>query len=297
MVWAAIGTAAGTLIGGVVGGVIQGNAQKSAAQQQASAADRATALQYQMFQQQRADVAPWTQAGGQAVSQLYQNAQTPFTYPTFDASQYAWQEPTEQDILNAPEGRAYQFRVQQGLKAMNNAGAAAGMTMSGQQQARLQGYGQDMATQEYANIRDRMMQANQLRFGRAFDVWGQGFNQALLSNQFNTNRLQAIAGLGQTSTGQLLTAGSGTATRAGDYAIGRGNALAAQQLASATPWLSAIQGTNAAANQYLTMRAWQQRMGQGGDGLNYDYGGYGGYGLYGSYGPTGLGGGGQNVIT
>jgi hypothetical protein len=72
---AALSTA--LLIGaGIAGGTslasaaIGSHAAGKASDQQQESADKALALQQQMYQQQRADVAPWRNAGGQAVTTL-----------------------------------------------------------------------------------------------------------------------------------------------------------------------------------------------------------------------------------
>lgn len=55
---------------GIIGGIIQGDATSSAAQTQVDAANRAAENQMAMYQQNRADLAPWRKAGGAALDQL-----------------------------------------------------------------------------------------------------------------------------------------------------------------------------------------------------------------------------------
>jgi hypothetical protein len=57
-------------IGNIVGGLIQGNAAKSAAKTQAAAADKATQLQRDMYEQTRADQMPWHNSGIQALNRM-----------------------------------------------------------------------------------------------------------------------------------------------------------------------------------------------------------------------------------
>ena len=60
------------IIGAVAGGLIQANSAKSAAKAQTKAADRASEVQWNMFQQSRNDQMPWLQSGSNALG--YMNA-------------------------------------------------------------------------------------------------------------------------------------------------------------------------------------------------------------------------------
>lgn len=63
--------AAAVAIGGsVIGGAISGNAASNAADTQAAAANNATEVQRQMFEQGRADLMPWQNAGGASLREL-----------------------------------------------------------------------------------------------------------------------------------------------------------------------------------------------------------------------------------
>lgn len=55
---------------GLGGAAIAAHASGKAADQQSEASDKALALQQQMYQQNRADTAPWRQTGGKAVQTL-----------------------------------------------------------------------------------------------------------------------------------------------------------------------------------------------------------------------------------
>jgi hypothetical protein len=73
MSWVAVAVAGAA----VVGGVIASQGQQSAADTMAGSAENATQLQWAQYQQQRADLAPWTQAGAGAINALWGTPGTP----------------------------------------------------------------------------------------------------------------------------------------------------------------------------------------------------------------------------
>src|SRR3989304_3934104 len=73
----AIGTGLGLLIGGLIGAggsvagsAIAGSAAKGAAKTQVEAADKASQLEREIYQQNRSDIAPWRTTGTAALQQL-----------------------------------------------------------------------------------------------------------------------------------------------------------------------------------------------------------------------------------
>lgn len=65
-----IGSILGAVAGPVISGIMGGNASQQAAQTQAGAANQASALQQQMYQQTQQNLAPWLQGGNVALSAL-----------------------------------------------------------------------------------------------------------------------------------------------------------------------------------------------------------------------------------
>lgn len=179
--------------GAVAGGVIAANASGKAANAQANAANNANRTQAEQYQQTREDQAPWREAGGTAVGQLSAGTvaggefNRNFTMADF----------------NADPG--YQFRMDQGSKALQASAAARGGLLSGGTLKSLDRYGQDYASNEYGNAYNRFNNDQTTRF----------------------NRLSSIAGLGQTSVGQTSAAGANAANQIGSNTIGAGNAQAA----------------------------------------------------------------------
>ena len=176
--------------GAVVGSaVIGGMSASDAASTQASAADRAAELQRQTAQEQLAlqermyeeGVArqqPWLEAGQGALNKLIPMATD---YQRFGMEQF------QQDP-------GYQFRLSEGLKALDRQAAARGGLISGGALKAAQRYGQDMASQEYQNA----------------------FNRYQTERSAALNPLQSLAGVGQTTANQLGAAGQSYANAAGN---------------------------------------------------------------------------------
>jgi hypothetical protein len=236
-VMAAIGTAGVGAVAGLGGAVISSNAAKDAAQTQADAANRASDLQYQEYQQQRTDNAPWRQAGADALSGL----SNPYFQQNFSMSDF-----------NQDPG--YQFRMQQGQQALERSAAARGGLGGGAEGKALTRYGQDYASGEYQNAYNRFTNDQSNRF----------------------NRLSSIAGLGQTANAQIGQAGQNYANNVGNNYMGAANAQGAAGVASANAYGNALSGFGNNLSSLGTL-SWLQRTkqsyGDNGPPLTYDNGG------------------------
>lgn len=115
---------------GATGSVIAGG-------EQASAANNATATQLQMYNQTRQDLAPFTQAGTGAVSQLQQ-----LLGLTGGGAQAA------SALAQYP---GYQFTMDQGVQALDRSAASKGLLLSGGQLKDVTAYGQGLASTQYQN--------------------------------------------------------------------------------------------------------------------------------------------------
>ena len=122
----------------------------------------------------------WTPIGAAPVYQAPDYKQAPAfsfteaapTYKTPDPFSYAaFQAPTMADALNDP---GYQFRLQQGTDALQNAAAAKGTLADSGTLKALIDYGQGAASQEYGNI-----------WNRDFGAWGKGYDVA--KGTYDTN--------------------------------------------------------------------------------------------------------------
>lgn len=108
-----------------------------------------------------------------------------------------WKSPTGVTEVNDP---GYQFRINQGLQALQNSAAARGKLVSGDTAKGLNDYAQNSASGEFQNVYNRALNDYTTRYN--------AFNQDQ-NTQFN--RFATLAGLGQTSAGQLANVGLSTA--------------------------------------------------------------------------------------
>lgn len=183
---------AAAIVGGAVIGAVASN---SASNKQEDAAEGATNLQRDQYNQTRADQEPWRQAGMQSLAQLNALMQPGGQLSgRFDGS----------SVANDP---GFMFAEQQGLRAVDNSASARG------------GIG---GAAIKAGARFAQGNANQF-FNDAFNRWN-------TENTGTYNRLANIAGLGQQSVAQVGAAGQNFANQAGSNMIGAGNAQAANYL-------------------------------------------------------------------
>lgn len=172
------------------------SAQQDAANKAASVStnqyDQTRSDQLAQYNQQREDLAPYRAAGTTALGQLASR-----TGAGGDLSANYQRTPFEADP-------GYQFRQDQGLKAVNSQASMHGGLYSGATLKALDRFNSGLASQEYAN----------------YDTRQNNYN-----NQFNANRdyargnLASLAGIGQTATSQTGQAGQnayGTIATAGN---------------------------------------------------------------------------------
>jgi hypothetical protein len=257
------GWVAGAVAVGTIGGaIISSQASKGAANTQAAAADRATAAQQEGLNQQLAVGAPYVDKGTAAMNRLAAMTEPggrltqDFAYAPFEYNQ------------NTDPGT--QFRLQQGLNAMNATAAARGGLISGNALKAGQDYGQAQGSQEY---------------GAAFNRYLSNYGNAQNTFQLNRNNLidplKFLTSIGQgAAAGQAANIGN-FANASATNTIGAGNAQAAGQIGSANAYTNAIgQGIGAyQMNQLINRSAYSSPssnipmatadQGYYGPGLNY----------------------------
>jgi hypothetical protein len=196
----------------VVGSLIGAKASKSAASTQAAAAGQASDLQREIFEQTRADQAPYREAGYNALANLQRTAGNVPGAFKFGAGDY-----------QADPG--YAFRLAEGQKALDRQAAARGGLISGGALRAAQRYGQEMGSQEFGNA-----------YNRALTSYG---TDVARENQLY-NRQAALAGIGQTSTNLVGQAGQNYATNVGNLMTGGAAAQAAGQVGQANALTSGL---------------------------------------------------------
>lgn len=159
---------------------------------QSKAAKKSADTQLQMYEQTRADLLPYNQAGQDATERLT-NRLTDLTAPIR----------MDQETLEQTPG--YQFNLSQGLKSTQNSAAARGLGNSG---AAMKG------AASYAT-------------GLADSTYQTQFNLENTNRTNEYNRLLGVASLGAGAAGATGQAGTAAATGAGNALVAGGNAQAA----------------------------------------------------------------------
>jgi hypothetical protein len=210
----------GSAVVGAAGSAYASKQSSKAAKIQAESADRASQIQWDMYNQTRQDLDPYKQAGATSLSQMMDQ---------MGANGYFNQTYTGQDIYSDP---SYQFRMQQGQDAIQSSAAAQGGLLSGATLKALQNYGQESASQEYSNAYNR-------------------FN-ADQTNRYN--RLSNIIGMGQNAAAQTGNAGMQTGQAVANNTMAGANAIAAGQVASANNWANTVNNLGSMATSYAMMK-------------------------------------------
>lgn len=194
-----------------------GKAATTAANIGSGAADRATQLQREQYDQTRADLAPYRTAGTNALARL-----TAGTAPGGEFTKQFGMSDFEQDP-------GYGFRMSEGLKALDRSAAARGNLLSGSTLKGAQRYAQDLGSQEYQNA----------------------FNRYQTNRSNLINPIQSLAGVGQTSTNQGIAAGQNFATNVGNLGMNAAGNQANAGLTAAQANQSAYGNVGNAFANYL----------------------------------------------
>lgn len=197
-------------------------AQSKSAQQGMDAEERIAAenreLQRELADQQREDFAPWRDVGEQALNQMWAGVQS----GAFEVGDI--------DVTKDP---GYQFRMDQGIEALDKSAAARGRLLSGAQQKGVTDYSQNVASQEYANAYAREANEKAKRYNMLSGLSSGGQASAAGQAQATSNLAQTegniLSNLGQSQAYGYQQQGQ---ARAGAY---QGMAQAGNQ--AAQNWL------------------------------------------------------------
>jgi hypothetical protein len=204
----AIGTGTAIAIGagaGLLGAKMSADAAKSAAQTQASAADRAAANERAMYEQGREDLAPYREQGYTALKDI--ERMKPFLTSQFGPDQFA-------QYLDP----SMAFRQRLGTQATERLANVGGGAISGNTMRALTDYGQNLASTEYGNAFNRF--------------------QTERGNIYNT--LANIAGMGQGAVNTGVRSGETFAAGQTGLTTGSAAALAAGNVGASNAYSGAI---------------------------------------------------------
>ena len=210
MTWGMTAVAGSSLVSGVMGS----RSAKKAAEQQAAAIREATALQRQMFEQQRADLAPYRDVGYTALGDITERI--PFFTSQFGDEQLA-------QYLDPSMEFRRRLGEQTTARMLNvGGGAISGNTLRG-----LEEFGQNLASTEYGNAFNRFQNER--------------------TNIYNS--LANIAGMGQQSVNTGVQASQQAASNLGQLAVGGGQVQAAGTIGATNALTGGLQ--NASNMLYL----------------------------------------------
>jgi hypothetical protein len=190
----------------------QADSATEAARIQSETADKSIALQKDLFNQQVALNKPWQDSGLKALKQYASN-------PAFKFS--------ASDLTADP---SYKFRKEQGINALDMSASSRGKLLSGAQDKALMGYGQGLASEEYANA----------------------YNRSLQNYNTEANKNLNVANIGRGAAGQTQSAMQGYSSGAANTMAAQGNALAQGQIGAGNAY---AQGQIGSANAYAQGQA------------------------------------------
>ncbi len=157
-------------------GALGAGASLLGSSEQAGAAKDASDLNYRQYEEGRADLAPWRQAGTNALASISGELGLPGSEGYTSA------------FRTSP---GYQFAYDQGMKGVNNAFAASGKLGSGARAKGIFDYGHGMADQDYGNWFARLQSAAGL--GQTATGQGVQLGQNFANNQGNLFQDRAAA--------------------------------------------------------------------------------------------------------
>lgn len=214
MGWVATAVVGSALIGGgasYLAGKESAKGARDAAKSTSNAQIYSVNAQKEMFEKTRQDQETWRVAGEKALEAIQERPDFEFNADTFEK----FKDPS------------YDFRMQEGINALDRSAASRGRVLSGAQDRAVTRHGSSLASQEYGNA----------------------FSRALTSDQYNLGKQQSLAGIGQQSANLLANAGQQTAGNLSNIAMQGGQAQANIAMANAQNQANAYSGIAQSANQ------------------------------------------------
>lgn len=270
----------GSTVLGAGSSIASSSAQKKAASKAANAEVQAAAMnidfQKWLYEDQKKQSQPWYDAGVDAVRSLQAAIkdgsynldtglinQDRYSPNTIALMQERFSPERFNGVTEIAQDPSYQFRLQEGINALDRSAAARGRLQSGAQAKAVTRYGQDLASQEYQNAFSRALTTNQTNNASGLAAVQNNNTGALnLANTNQLNNTNALAAIQNNNAANLNTwnALSGEMTNrynrtAGVAGAGQ-NALntisnAAQNMGASVGNSYMAQG-NALANMYTT---------------------------------------------
>ena len=249
----ALGILGGIIAGGLglFGAKKQADAASDGAAAQAQAAREATALQKEMYYQNRDDLQPWRAAGRQAVNALADEVVNPYRVTKGfedDGSKYF-----QVAGVLGPQGWTRKFDTRAEARAVRQAALGGGDLPDGLTTRFQADPGYNFRISEAEKALERNAAARGLRTSGALMDSLNRQVQGQASNEYGNyiNRLQGLSGTGQSATNATGAFGTNFANQAGQNALFAGQAQAQGYQGQANAW---NQGIN---NLFSTYGAYQ----------------------------------------
>lgn len=199
------------MIGSIISGLVGKMGSDAAASSVNTATRQAQAATQHQQEVNRSDYSPYTSLGlnaTQTIGQLlgFGNLNNPggegATYQ-FDLNNA--KQAQDNALKNFYTSPGYQFRLNEGIKALDRSAAAKGMQLSGAQSKAVQAYGQGLASDEYNNWLNNYWQAAGLGKQATDAMSGQNTGLTQVYGQQGMSGANAAAGLTQAGWNTLAT--------------------------------------------------------------------------------------------
>lgn len=219
---------------GLFGGNDQAKAAQAAADAQVKMNKENIAFAKELYADQKQQSIPWYNAGADAISQLQQAINSgSFNMNTSLINQQTYTPSAFTGDIDITQDPSYQFRLQQGVNALDMSAAAKGRLLSGAQDKAITEYGQNLASEEYGNAFNRALTtfntnegnnqtAVQLNNAANLNTWNALSGE--MNNQYN--RLAGVSGIGQNANNTIINAGQNMGNTVTQSNTNIGNALA-----------------------------------------------------------------------
>ncbi len=206
----------------LAGSFLGANASKKAASIQDRAAQAAADRTMAQYQQARTDLKPYSDIGAAGVGRL-----SDLMGLSGNANVAGYGDLTRNfSMADFQADPGYQFRFDEGMKALQRSASAKGGVFSGAAGKALQTFGQNIASDEYQ---------------RAFDRYND--NQSTLFN-----RLSGVTNIGQNAVNSQNTLGAAATQQANDFRISGANARAAGKVGAANQYMSGLSSLGSLAD-------------------------------------------------
>lgn len=193
MAWAAV-----AIGGNIIGGLMGASSARKAAKAQTQASREAMQMQERMFNRSMEMQEPFRQAG-MAGQNEYMRLLGIGGDPT-SAGYGSLRSGFMPENFMEQMDPGYNFRLSEGLKALQKSAAARGGFLSGKTLKDITGYGQEMASQEYQNAFNRYQTARAATLNPYANLAGMGQQTAgqlgTMANQYGANQADLLTGIG-----------------------------------------------------------------------------------------------------